>query len=101
MFFDMEATPRILTTSDQFFAGGFGYFTAPLMTTCAGGQFTLEPISFAQSLRIETINRPIPAGDWSPDRHYYQYTYSTVPFGTALRTFDGSLTPSEQSARNS
>src|SRR5262249_21695850 len=84
LFFDGETTPRIDTTSDQFFAGGFAYFTAPLMTTCAGGQFTYEPISFSQSLRIETINKAIPENDWSPDRYYYHYTYSTYPSGTVL-----------------
>ncbi|HUU81887.1 MAG TPA: DUF2961 domain-containing protein [Phycisphaerae bacterium] len=99
MYFDGEVTPRIDTTSDVLLDGSFGYFTAPLVTTCAGGQVSYEPIPFAGALRIETVNKLLPASGWSPNRHYYQYTYSLYPVSTDLTSYDGTLTPEQQSER--
>ncbi len=101
MFFDEETTPRIDTNSLALLGGGFGYFSAPLVTTCAGGQVCYEPIPFAQSLKIETVNQQLPTdGSWSARRHYYQYTYMTFPPGTDVRSYTGTLTPEQQAARD-
>ncbi len=98
LYFDGEETPRIDTDSTAIMDGSFGYFAAPLITTCAGGQVCYEPIPFAQSLRIETVNKEIPP--WS-NHHYYQYSYLTFPPGTAIDSYTtGQLTPEEQQARS-
>ena len=100
MYFDNEPTPRIDTTSDVIFAESFSYFTAPFVDTCAGGQVCYEPIPFAESLRIETVNHELPPDGWSPHRHYYQYTYKTFPPGAAITSYTGELSPEEQAARD-
>ena len=101
MFFDGEAAPRIDTTSNVVFAQQFSYFSTPFVNTCAGGQVCYEPIPFAESLRIETVNHTLPADDsWSPDRHYYQYTYATLPPGTQLTSYTGVLTPQQEMERS-
>jgi len=97
MFFDDEATARIDTDSTDILGGTFGYFTAPLINTFAGGQLCCEPIAFAQSLRIETVNKP--AGPFA-SRHYYQYSYLTYPAGTAIDSYTGALTPKQQQSRS-
>jgi len=99
MFFDGETAPRIDTNSAPVLGGTFNYFAAPLVTTCAGGQVCYEPIPFAQSLRIETVNQELPPSGWSPKLHYYQYTYLTFPPGTPIESYTGALTPEQQSAR--
>ena len=97
MYFDGEATPRIDTDSTAIMGGTFGYFDEPLITTCAGGQVSYEPIPFAQSLRIETVNKEL--NTWS-NRHYYQYSYLTFPPGTVTDSYTGQLTPEQQQARS-
>lgn len=97
MFFDGEETPRIDTDSTAIMGGAFSYFTAPLITTFAGGQVCYEPIPFAQSLRIETRNKQIPP--WV-NHHYYQYTYQTFPEGTTIDSYTGELTPQQEHARS-
>lgn len=102
LFFDGEATPRIDTTSDVFFSGGFSYFSAPLTTTCAGGQVCYEPIPFAESLRIESVTQALPLdGTWSSARHYYQFGAFLFPPGTAIASYTGTLSPDQQAARDS
>ena len=101
LFFDGEPVPRIDTTSDVVFGGAFAYLQPPLVNTFAGGQVCYEPIPFAQSLRIETINKQLPPPDqWSPNRHYYQYDAQLYPPGTELESFNGSLSPEQQAARD-
>ena len=97
MFFDGEQTPTIDTDSASIMSGSFGYFTAPLIATCAGGQVCYEPIPFARSLRIETVNKGYVS--WN-DRHYYQYSYLTFPAGANIDSYTGSLTPQQQQARS-
>lgn len=92
MYFDGETTPRIDTDSDRILTGAFSYFTAPLVTTFAGGQVCYEPIAFRDSLRIDTENR---AGL----EHYYQYSYRTFPPGTDLVSWDGTLGTEAAAAR--
>ena len=99
MFFDGEAVPRINTTSDLLLNGSFGYFTAPFVNTCAGGKVCYEPIPFAESLRIETVNKPLPAQGWSPNNHYYQYSYTLLPKGTPVAAYTGALSPPQQAVR--
>jgi len=103
MYFDDESTPRLNTDSVALFGGSFGdpnYFSAPLVTTCAGGLVCYEPIPFAQSVRIETENKTLPS-TWSSDRHYYQYSYVTFPATTAIESYTSQLTPEKQQARSS
>jgi hypothetical protein len=97
MFFDGEETPRIDTNSTAIMGGAFSYFTAPLITTFAGGQVCYEPIPFAQSLRIETRNKQIPP--WY-NQHYYQYTYQSFPAGTTINSYTSQLTPQQEQARS-
>ncbi len=99
MFFDGETTPRIDTTSDVLLGGSYAYFQPPLVDTFAGGKVCYGPIPFAQSLRIETVNKLIPPEEWSGNRHYYQYGFVLYPPGTAVESYDGSLSPEEQAAR--
>jgi hypothetical protein len=96
MYFDGEQIPRIDTDSSAVMSGSFDYFAQPLVDTCAGGQVCYEPIPFARSLRIETVNKEL--STWA-HRHYYQYSYITLPNGTPLDSYTGSLTPQQQQAR--
>lgn len=98
MYFDGEATPRLDTSSDLLLGGTLGYFTAPLVNTCAGGQVCYDPIPFAAALRIETVNKVISL-PWSPDFHYYQYGYTLLPSGTPVPSYTGSLDPGQTAAR--
>ncbi len=86
--FGCTSTVRRLRASTptpiRFWSGTFSYFTAPLVTTFAGGQVCYEPIVFRDSLRIDTENR---AGL----QHYYQYSYRTFPPGTDLVSWNGTL----------
>ncbi len=97
MYFNGETTPRINSDSTAIMGGTFSYFADPLITTCAGGQVCYEPIPFAQSLRIETVNKEFPP--WA-NRHYYQYSYLTFPPGTAINSYTEQLTLEEQQARS-
>lgn len=99
MFFDGEATPRIDTTSVDLLNGNFGYFQAPLVNTFAGGQVCYEPIPFAGTLRIETVNHALPPSGYSQHNHYYQYTYSLCRAGTPVSSYSGSLSANEQTER--
>ena len=96
MYFDGEPTPRIDSDSIEILSGSFNYFTAPLVTTAAGGQVCYEPIHFQTSLRIETENKEHIS---YAARHYYQYSYLTFPPGTNVASYTGSLTPEQQAAR--
>jgi len=88
MYVDGESTPRLDTTSSMLFGGTLPYFQSPLVTTFAGGQVSYEPIVFAESLRIESVNKELPSsGGSSPNRHYYQYTFSTLPVGTSVASY--------------
>ena len=97
MYFDGEETPIIDTNSTAIMDGALGYFSEPLITTCAGGQVCYEPIPFAQSLRIETVNKEIPP--WA-NHHYYQYSYLTFAPGTAIDSYTGELTGEEEQTRS-
>ena len=97
MYFDGELTARIDTNSIAVMGGTFSYFSEPLITTCAGGQVCYEPIGFAQSLRIETVNKA--SGPFA-NRHYYQYSYLTFPSVTEVNSYTGQLTSEEQQARS-
>lgn len=105
MYFDGESTPRIDTDTIALLSGAYGtgdMFSAPLVTTCAGGQICYEPIPFAQSLRIETNNKQLPdtGYGWSSDRHYYQYTYATFPSGTPVTSYTGELDTDQQQTKD-
>ncbi len=97
MYFDGEGTAGIDTNSIAVMGGTFSYFSEPLITTCAGGQVCYEPIGFARSLRIETVNK---ASGPFENRHYYQYSYLTFPSVTEVNSYTGQLTPEQQQARS-
>jgi len=97
MYFDGEETPRIDTNSVDLLSGAFGYFSSPLVTTCAGGQVCYEPIPFRASVRIETENKTLPKyPNWDANRHYYQYSYMNYSADTVLESYTGVLTPQQQ-----
>jgi hypothetical protein len=100
MFFDGEDSPRIDTTSTTLLRGDYLDFDAPLVNTFAGGQVSLVPIAFAESLRVETTNKTIPPEEeyWSPNRHYYQYGISLLPDDAVVESFDGVRDEQEQAA---
>ncbi|MBN1437084.1 MAG: DUF2961 domain-containing protein [Sedimentisphaerales bacterium] len=100
IYFDDEPTPRIDTYSNTLLDGSYSYMAAPLVNTCAGGQVSYEPIYFQNSLRIETVNKPIPPDQWSRNRHYYQYSYSTLPANTTVPDYTGTLTTAQQQQRD-
>ena len=93
MYFDGEPIPRIDTMSDTVFDGLFSYFDAPLVSLCAGGQTCYEPIAFAESVVIKTVNR-------FSNRHYYQYSYLTYPQGSDINSYTGTLSPQDQNDRD-
>lgn len=97
MYFDGEETPGIDTDSTAIMDGTFGYFSEPLITTCAGGQVCYEPIPFSQSMRIETVNKD--TSIWA-NHHYYQYSYLTFATGTEIDSYTGELTAGEEQARS-
>lgn len=99
MYFDGEEHPRIDTTSDAVMSGSYSYFSAPLVTTSAGGQVCYEPIPFRQSLRIETLNHGIPLNGWSADWHYYQFSYLTFDRAIDLSSYTGELSGSQNAQR--
>ncbi|MBN2271954.1 MAG: DUF2961 domain-containing protein [Sedimentisphaerales bacterium] len=94
MYFDGEEAPRIDTDSLDLLGGAFGYFSSPLVTTCAGGQVCYEPIPFRTSVRIETENK-------ANNRHYYQYSYLKYPPEAVLESYTETLTPEQQIDRAS
>ncbi len=100
MYFDGEATPRIDSDSIALLSGPFSYFGAPLVTTSAGGQVCYEPIPFRSSLRIETENKALPSHPaWHANRHYYQYTYTSLAPEADCASWSGTLTGEQQAAR--
>ncbi len=100
MYMDGETRPRIDTTSDAFFAGKYAYITAPLVDACAGGQVSYEPIAFAKSLRIEVVTQQIPPNNpYADNRHYYQFSYLSLPAASAVESYTGVLSPSAQAER--
>ncbi|MCP4591649.1 MAG: DUF2961 domain-containing protein [bacterium] len=100
LFFDGEPTPRIDTTSDALFAGSFSHITPPLVDTCAGGQVCYEPIPFAESLRIESVNHQLPTTRSARHKNYYHYTYQAYPPGTPLTSYTSPLSVDDQAARD-
>jgi hypothetical protein len=97
MYFDGESTPRIDTMSNIVLNGLFSYFDAPLVTTCTGGQVCYEPIAFAESVVVETVNHYYVN---YADRHYYQYSYLTYPQGSNINSYTGTLSPQDQNDRD-
>ena len=97
MYFDGETTPRIDTDSTAILGGTYSYFSEPLLVTFAGGQTCYEPICFSQSLRIETENKIF--GPFA-NRHYYQYSYHTLPANTEINSYTGQLSSEEQQNRD-
>lgn len=92
MYIDNEATPRIDTDSLTILGGNYGYFSAPLVDTFAGGQVCYEPVFFNESIRIETTTEAA--------NHYYQFSYMTFSPGSSVDSYSGSLAPQEQADRD-
>ena len=98
----VDGQVRIDTDSDTFLAGQYdepnGYIRSPLVQTLIGGQVSYEPIVFQDSLVIESNNQG--SGEYSGQRHYYQYSYHRLSAGTAVTSYTGTLTGQQQAARN-
>jgi len=97
MYFDDELVPTIDTNCISIFNNQFSYFDAPFVDTCAGGQVCYEPISFSESVIIETVNRENIS--WG-DRNYYQYSYMTYPESFDVNSWADTLSPDDQNDRN-
>lgn len=85
---------KIDTTSSSIFGGTYGsgpQFRSPLVQTRIGGQVSYEPIPFQNSLVIESTA--------SLD-NFYQYSYRTLPAGSTIPSYNGSLTTSQTNSRN-
>ncbi len=101
---DGLSTEAVITTwTDPFLYGADGsphaaLFEGPLVPTAAGGQVSYEPIGFAHSLKVESINRQHltetqtggPINGYS-DRHYYQLNYTLYENGTTVQPYANSL----------
>ena len=102
---DGAAVPQIDTDSDTLLGGAYGQppnpatdlFSGPLVGTLVGGQVSYEPISFQQSLKIESYNYS--GGSWARTHHYYQYNYYRFENGDSVASFTGTMTPAQQTAR--
>ena len=97
MYFDGESTPRIDTMSNTLLGGLFSYFDAPFVDTCAGGQVCYEPLSFKESLVIETVNHNYVG---FADRHYYQYSYLTYPSTVDVNSWTDTLSVDANQTRD-
>jgi len=93
MYADGGITPILVTDSDTLLGGDFGYMESPLVSTLVGGQVSYEPIVFQDSLTIESNNMDYIV-------HYYQYDIMTLPPGTTVTPYGGTLTPAQQTARS-
>jgi len=51
-YFDGESGPRLTLSKDDFFGGRFP-FVPPLAGKSGGGRYSLMPVPFSKSLRIE------------------------------------------------
>ncbi len=73
-FFDGESTPRIDLAQDELFGGSFP-FVPPLAGESGGGQYSMMPIPFARSLRIEVV----PERLHEDDRNYFHINTTRWP----------------------
>jgi len=94
----VDGSLLIDTNSDALLGGSYGYMQSPLVSTLVGGQVSYEPIVFQNSLVIESNNYA--SGGWAKEHHYYQYNYHKLPGGTTVTPYSGTLTSSQQQARN-
>jgi hypothetical protein len=101
----IDGATVINTNSNAFLDGsylgeqyGAGGDKSPLVQTLVGGQVSYEPIAFQQSLKIESTN--FGPGAWARTHHYYQYAYETLPAGTTVTPYDGSLTAAQTADRD-
>ncbi len=72
-FFDGEETPRINLTQDELFGEKFP-FAPPLAGKSGGGKYSLLPIPFSKSLRIEIKPESLKPGS----RNYFQINHTRL-----------------------
>jgi len=97
----VDGSLAIDSDSKTYLSGEYGHAASPLVTTGAGGQVSYEPIGFSQSIRIETINRQLPADNsWHGDRHYYQHNYMLMPAGASVTPYTSPLSTEVAQARS-
>lgn len=90
-FFDGEEEPRLTLTKSEFFGGKYP-FIAPLAGLSGGGRYSLVPIPFRKSLRIEIEPTNLKPGN----RNYYHINYTKLDLPAEnVQSFPRSLTLSE------
>jgi hypothetical protein len=72
-YFDGESDPRLTLTKKDFFGGTFP-FVEPLAGLSGGGRYSLVPIPFSKSLRIEIEPTDLEPGH----RNYFQINYTKL-----------------------
>jgi hypothetical protein len=89
---DDEPTPRLRLTRSEMFSGTRAPFLFPLAgddAVSSGGFYSVVPIPFARHLRITTSNVP----------NWVHVTWTRLPPGTALASFDPAADTSEAAQR--
>jgi len=93
-YFDGESDPRLILTKADFFGGKFP-FLPPLAGISGGGRYSLVPIPFSKSLRIEIE----PSSLKSSNRNYYQLNYTKLDMPSdQVESFPKQLTSSQSNA---
>jgi hypothetical protein len=97
-FFDGEKEPRIDLTQDELFGGKFP-FLPPLVGESSGGRYSLLPIPFSRSIRIEIV--PDKARMTPQNRNYYHVNYTRVGLASsAVSSFPRELSDRQSNLVN-
>ena len=95
-YFDGEITPRLDTTTLEWYDAGVPGHAAieePFVGTGTGGAWCYMPLFFRNSLRIESDNR-------SGKLNFYQMNYQLLPVDASVETYTGTLTSSQSADWN-
>lgn len=89
-FFDGETEPRLDLARDELFGEKFP-FVMPLAGKSGGGRYSLVPIPFSKSIRIEMVPTTL-----KPTRDYFQINYTRLDMSSdAVESFPPVLSPTE------
>ena len=90
-FFDGEKEPRLDLEKDELFGDRFP-FVAPVAGQSGGGRYSLLPIPFSKSIRIEMV----PSGLKATDRNYFQINYTRLTLNSeAVESFPRELSSAQ------
>lgn len=95
-YFDGEITPRLDTTTLEWYDSGIAGHAAieePFVGKGTGGAWCYMPLYFQDSLKIESDNR-------SGLLNFYQMNYLLLPPGTMVETYTGTQTAAQQADWN-